>query len=58
MTLQHRNEAHHQDRGGQRNWVQRDVRQTDADGAPAKQDTPKGSSGASPGPNYWYRTRN
>ena len=51
MTLQPRKEAQHEDRGGQRNGAKRDVRQTDADvaqrNASAKQDTPKGSGGAS-----------
>ena len=50
MTLQHRKEAQHQDRGGQRNWQPRDVRQTDAGAAnhatPAKQDRLQGSGSA------------
>ena len=51
MTIKHRNEAQHQDRGGQRNWVPRHVRQTDAEIAdtsatPAKRATPKSSAGS------------
>ena len=51
VMLQHRKEAQHQDRGGQRNWQARVVQQMDADVAkpatPAKQDKPKGSGSAS-----------
>ena len=51
MTLQHRKEAQHQDRGGERNWQPRDVRQMDAEVAepatPVKQDKPKGSGSVS-----------
>ena len=31
MSLQDLKEALHQDRGGQRNWFERDIRQTHAD---------------------------
>ena len=51
ITLQHRKEAQHQERGGQRNWQPRDVRQTDADAAepatPPNENKPKGSGSAS-----------
>ena len=51
MTLQHRKEAQHQDRGGERSWQLKDFWQMAADvtetATPVKQDMPKGSGGAS-----------
>ena len=51
MTLQRCKEGQHQDRGGQRNWPPREVRQAYAEVAepatPVKRDKPKGSGSAS-----------